>query len=70
MRSNVVATIDFDGVDAAESRRRCAPTGSSTPSRTASWVATSFGSPLYPAVDPSDAAKLTEAIDYVAERLS
>ena len=46
MRSHTVATVDLD----PRSRRppcrgRCGPTGSSTPSPTASWAATSSASP-------------------------
>jgi hypothetical protein len=48
-RSAVVCTIDLDDrVSADDVERSCAPTGSSTPRRTASSAATSCGSPCSP----------------------
>ena len=52
------------------SPRCCAPTGSWTPSRTASWAATSCGSAMFPAVDPDDVEALTVCIDTVVEKLA
>ena len=71
-RSNVVGTIDLDDADRGRDRVRrcCGPTGSSTPSRTASWAATSCGSGCSPPSSPADVEALTRCIDYVVERLA
>ena len=70
LRSQVVGTIDFnDDVDAAAVARCCAPTGSSTPSRTASWAATSCGSRCSRQSNPTTSAPLTRCVDWVVERL-
>ena len=66
-RSLVVGTIDFDdAVDAAASPRRCAPTGSSTSSPTASSGATSCGSACSRRSSPPTCSALTACIDWVA----
>ncbi len=49
-------------------RRRCAPTGSSTSSPTASSGATKLRVAMFPATDPADVQALTACIDWVLER--
>ena len=50
-------------------RPRCGPTGSSTPSRTASSGRNQLRIGMFPAMDPADVQALTACIDYVIERL-
>ena len=70
-RSLVVGTIDFDdGSTPPRSPRRCARTGSSTPSPTASWGATSCGSGCSPRSSPADVQALTACIEWVVERMA
>ena len=69
-RSQVVGTIDFDdSVDAAAVAKRCAPTESSTPSRTAKLGRNQLRIGMFPATDPDDVSALTACIEYVVERL-
>ena len=51
------------------SRRRCAPTGSSTSSPTASWAATSCASGCSRRSSPADVQALTACIDWIVERI-
>ncbi|WP_199042383.1 phosphoserine transaminase [Glycomyces salinus] len=70
LRSNVVATIDFDGVDAAEIAKVLRANGVVDTEPYRKLGRNQLRIATYPAVDPADAAKLTESIDYVVERLS
>ncbi|WP_100445097.1 phosphoserine transaminase [Glycomyces xiaoerkulensis] len=70
LRSNVVTTIDFDGVDAAEIAKVLRANGVVDTEPYRKLGRNQLRIATYPAVDPADAAKLTESIDYVAERLS
>ena len=70
-RSLVVGTIDFDESSTRRrSPRRCARTGSSTSSPTASSGATSCAIGMFPAIDTADVQALTACIDWVVERLA
>lgn len=70
LRSNVVVTVDFDGVDAAEIAKVLRANGILDTEPYRKLGRNQLRIATYPAVDPSDAAKLTEAIDYVVERLA
>ncbi|GAB3647572.1 PLP-dependent aminotransferase family protein [Glycomyces tarimensis] len=70
LRSNVVVTIDFDGVDAAELAKVLRANGILDTEPYRKLGRNQLRIACYPAVDPSDAAKLTEAIDFVVERLA
>ena len=70
LRSNVVATIDFDGVDAAEVAKILRANGILDTEPYRKLGRNQLRIATYPAVDPSDAAKLTESIDYVVSQLS
>ncbi|MCH7229532.1 phosphoserine transaminase [Glycomyces sp. L485] len=70
IRSNVVATIDFEGVDAAEIAKILRANGILDTEPYRKLGRNQLRIACYPAVDPADAAKLTDAIDYVVERLS
>ena len=52
-----------------DDREGVAPTGSSTPSPTASSAGNQLRIAMFPAVDPEDVSRLTAAIDLIAERL-
>ena len=70
LRSNVVVTIDFEGVDAAEIAKALRANGVLDTEPYRKLGRNQLRIATYPAVDPSDAVKLTRAIDYVVERLS
>ncbi|THV41583.1 phosphoserine transaminase [Glycomyces buryatensis] len=70
LRSNVVATIDFDGVDAAEIAKVLRANGILDTEPYRKLGRNQLRIATYPAVDPADTAKLTEAIDYVVAQLS
>ena len=70
LRSNVVVTIDFDGVDAAEIAKVLRANGIVDTEPYRKLGRNQLRVATYPAVDPSDAAKLTAAIDHVVERLA
>jgi phosphoserine aminotransferase len=65
----VVATIDFEGVDAAEIAKVLRANGVVDTEPYRKLGRNQLRIATYPAVDPSDAAKLTEAIDFVVEKL-
>ena len=69
LRSQVVGTIDFDGVDAAAIAATLRANGivDTEPYRKLGRNQLRIG--MYPAVDPADVAALTACIDYVLERL-
>ncbi|WP_425483523.1 phosphoserine transaminase [Flexivirga aerilata] len=68
-RSQVVGTIDFDGVDAAQVAKALRANGivDTEPYRKLGRNQLRIG--MYAAVDPADVAALTACIDYVVERL-
>ena len=69
-RSPVVATIDFEGVDAAAIAKILRANGivDTEPYRKLGRNQLRIG--MFPAVDPADVAQLTRCIDYVVSRLS
>ncbi|MEP6598506.1 MAG: phosphoserine transaminase [Actinomycetota bacterium] len=69
LRSPVVGTIDFDGVEAAEVAATLRSNGilDTEPYRALGRNQLRIG--MYPAVDPDDVTALTACIDYVVERL-
>ena len=70
MRSNVVATVDLDGVDANEV---CAALRSNGVVDTDSYRKLGRNQirvGMFPAIDPDDVAQLTRCIDFVVEQLS
>jgi phosphoserine aminotransferase len=70
LRSNAVATIDFDdSVDAAAIAKVLRANGVVDTEPYRKLGRNQLRVALYPTVDPSDVAALTECIDYVAERL-
>ncbi|MEU5872294.1 phosphoserine transaminase [Glycomyces sp. NPDC047369] len=69
LRSNVVATVDFEGVDAAEIAKVLRANGVVDTEPYRKLGRNQLRIATYPAVDPADTAKLTEAIDYVAAKL-
>ncbi|PRY60472.1 phosphoserine transaminase [Glycomyces artemisiae] len=69
LRSNVVATVDFEGVDAAEIAKVLRANGIVDTEPYRKLGRNQLRIATYPAVDPADTAKLTEAIDYVAAKL-
>jgi phosphoserine aminotransferase len=70
LRSRVTATIDFDGVDAAQIASTLRTNGiiDVEPYRKLGRNQLRVG--LFPAIEPDDVAVLTRAIDYIAERLA
>jgi phosphoserine aminotransferase len=70
LRSRVTATIDFDGVDAAQIASTLRSNGivDVEPYRKLGRNQLRIG--LFPAIEPDDVAVLTRAIDYIAERLT
>ncbi|WP_030162357.1 phosphoserine transaminase [Glycomyces sp. NRRL B-16210] len=70
LRSNVVATIDFEGVDASEIAKVLRANGVVDTEPYRKLGRNQLRVATYPAVDPADTAKLTEAIDYVVGELS
>jgi phosphoserine aminotransferase len=69
LRSNVVATVDFEGVDAAEIAKVLRANGVVDTEPYRKLGRNQLRIATYPAVDPADTAKLTEAIDFVAAKL-
>ncbi len=70
-RSNVVATIDFaDGVDAAAISRVLRANGIVDVDPYRKLGRNQLRVAMFPAVDPSDVALLTQSIDFVVERLA
>ncbi|MFC4335156.1 phosphoserine transaminase [Salininema proteolyticum] len=70
LRSNVVGTVDFEGVDAAEIAAVLRANGILDTEPYRKLGRNQLRIAMYPAVDPADVAKLTESIDYVVERLA
>jgi phosphoserine aminotransferase len=70
LRSNVVGTIDFEGVDAADVAKVLRANGVLDTEPYRKLGRNQLRIAMYPAVDPADVAKLTASIDYVVERLT
>lgn len=68
-RSNVVATIDFDGVDAAAVAAVLRANGIVDTEPYRKLGRNQLRIALYPAIDPEDVEALTACIDHVVERL-
>jgi phosphoserine aminotransferase len=70
LRSHVTATIDFEGVDAAQIASTLRSNGiiDVEPYRKLGRNQLRIG--LFPAIEPDDVAVLTRAIDYISERLA
>ncbi|MCO8273397.1 phosphoserine transaminase [Actinoplanes sp. TRM 88003] len=69
LRSAAVATIDFEGVDAAAIARALRANGIVDTEPYRKLGRNQLRVALYPTVEPSDVAALTACIDYLAERL-
>lgn len=70
MRSNVVATIDLDGVDANEVCAALRTNGVVDTDSYRKLGRNQIRVGMFPAIDPSDVAQLTRCIDYVVENLT
>jgi phosphoserine aminotransferase len=68
-RSHVTATIDFDGVDAAAIASALRANGIVDIEPYRKLGRNQLRIALFPAIEPSDLARLTRSIDYVADRL-
>ncbi|GAA0368489.1 phosphoserine transaminase [Actinoallomurus spadix] len=68
-RSNVVGTIDFEGVDAAEVAKVLRANGIVDTEPYRSLGRNQLRIAMYPAIDPDDVEALTACIDHVVERL-
>ncbi|MCO5968603.1 phosphoserine transaminase [Actinoallomurus soli] len=68
-RSNVVGTIDFEGVDAAEVAKILRANGIVDTEPYRSLGRNQLRIAMYPAIDPDDVEALTACIDHVVERL-
>jgi phosphoserine aminotransferase len=68
-RSQVVGTIDFDGVDAAEVARVLRANGIVDTEPYRKLGRNQLRIAMYPAIDPADIEALTACIDHVVERL-
>jgi phosphoserine aminotransferase len=70
LRSQVVATIDFDGVDAAAVAKELRAAGVVDVEPYRKLGRNQLRVAMFPAVEPSDVEALTQCIDYVVEHLS
>lgn len=70
MRSNVVSTIDLDGVDANEVCAALRANGVVDTDSYRKLGRNQIRVGMFPAIDPSDVAQLTRCIDYVIENLT
>ena len=70
LRSQVVGTIDFEGVDAAEVAKVLRANGIVDVEPYRKLGRNQLRVAMFPAVDPSDVEALTACIDHVVERLS
>lgn len=70
MRSNVVSTIDLDGVDANEVCAALRANGVVDTDSYRKLGRNQIRVGMFPAIDPSDVAQLTLCIDYVVENLT
>jgi phosphoserine aminotransferase len=70
LRSQVVATIDFDGVDAAAVAKELRANGVVDVEPYRKLGRNQLRIAMFPAVDPSDVEALTTCVDYVVEHLS
>ena len=70
LRSQVVGTIDFEGVDAAEVAKALRANGVVDTEPYRKLGRNQLRIAMFPAVDPSDVEALTGCIDYVVEQLS
>jgi phosphoserine aminotransferase len=70
LRSQVVGTIDFDGVDAAEVAKVLRANGVVDTEPYRKLGRNQLRVAMFPAVDPSDVEALTACIDHVVEQLS
>jgi phosphoserine aminotransferase len=68
-RSNVVATIDLDGVDANEVSKILRANGIVDTDSYRKLGRNQLRMAMFPAVDPNDVARLTNCIDYVVDAL-
>ncbi|MBT0767501.1 phosphoserine transaminase [Kineosporia sp. J2-2] len=69
-RSQVVATVDFDGVDAARLARVLRANGVVDVEPYRKLGRNQLRIAVYPAVEPADVAALLACVEYVAERIS
>lgn len=70
LRSAVVGTVDFEGVDAAEVAKVLRANGIVDVEPYRKLGRNQLRVAMFPAVDPTDVAALTASIDWVVERLS
>ena len=70
LRSQVVGTIDFDGVDAAAVAKELRANGIVDVEPYRKLGRNQLRVAMFPAVEPSDVEALTQCIDYVVEHLS
>ncbi|WP_025273221.1 phosphoserine transaminase [Haloglycomyces albus] len=70
LRSSVVTTVDFDGVDAADIAQVLRNNGIVDTEPYRKLGRNQLRIATYPAVDPADVSRLTGAVDYVVERLA
>jgi phosphoserine aminotransferase len=70
LRSQVVGTIDFDGVDAAAVAKELRANGVVDVEPYRKLGRNQLRIAMFPAVEPSDVEALTQCIDYVVEHLS
>ena len=70
MRSNVVSTIDLDGVDANDVCAALRANGVVDTDSYRKLGRNQIRVGMFPAIDPSDVAQLTRCIDYVVENLT
>jgi phosphoserine aminotransferase len=70
MRSNVVSTIDLDGVDANEVCAALRANGVVDTDSYRKLGRNQIRVGMFPAIDPSDVAQLTRCIDYVVDNLT
>ena len=70
LRSQVVGTIDFDGVDAAAVAKELRASGVVDVEPYRKLGRNQLRIAMFPAVEPSDVEALTQCIDYVVEHLS
>jgi phosphoserine aminotransferase len=68
-RSNVVGTIDIDGVDANEISAVLRANGVVDTDSYRKLGRNQLRIGMFPSIDPHDVAQLTKCIDYVVERL-
>jgi phosphoserine aminotransferase len=68
-RSHVVATIDFNGIDASAVAATLRANGIVDTEPYRALGRNQLRIAMYPAVDPADVVALTECIDYIVQRL-